>query len=177
MAPMPFQMILSLQSRTTVVSVVPRQALYQPKGPGIGPGLHPDIRQDLVGSLVSDGLGAQQGRNLGLKVFPFCLLEEEDPVGEVFVIGTDLLVDDLVVAEVTLRRENHRDQGKLGLVDRELLATECVDQAAVQRFEQPAAVLGECLGGLVEDQVVVGLENLIVGIGPLVQESSEPIHR
>ena len=48
-------------------------------------------------------------------------------------------------------------------MDRNVVPSEGVDQAAIEVLEQPAAVFGEGAGGLVEDQVMLGLQELVIG--------------
>ena len=96
--------------------------------------------------LVRDRLRLQQRRQLGLKLVAVGLLIEEDPIAEKLVVSLNLPVDVFVTPEIALGREDDGDQGKLGLVDRETIAAESVDQTLVQVVEQAAAVLGEGVG-------------------------------
>ena len=146
----------------TVVAQYFGETFDEPGGPGTRAGLDADVREDLVGSLVGDGLGLQKGGDLGLDRVALGLLEEENAIGEILVVGPDLRVDLLVGAEVGLGGEDHGDQREFGLVDGNVVPAEGVDQAAIEVFEQAAAVLGERAGRLVKDQVMVGLQELVI---------------
>ena len=94
-------------------------------------------------TFVGHGLRLQEGGHLGFDLVTFGLLEEEDAIGEKLVVSTHLRVNGLCarksrsVAKITATR------WELGLVDRDILATEGVDQSAIEVLEQPPAVLGE----------------------------------
>ena len=167
-APRPLHMIPFLV--LTGGGAVLGQAFDQPGRPGTGAGLNADVREDLVGPFVGHGLGLQEGGDLGLERVTVGFLEEENAVGEILVVSTDLGVDALVGAEVALGCEDHGHQRELGLVDRNMIAAEGFDQAAIQVFEQPAAILGERGGGLVKDQIMIGFQELIIGERAFVEK-------
>ena len=147
----------------TVVAQYSARPSTSQAGQAVESGLDTDVRENLVSTLMGDGLRLEEGGDLGLERVALGFLKEEDAVGEVFVIGSDLGVDLLVSPEVGLGCEDDGHQRELGLVDGNSVPREGVDQTAIQIFEQAAAVLGEGGGGLVENQVMIGLEERILG--------------
>ena len=154
------ELIAAMPRQTIPFLVVDRrrailgQPFDEPGRPGAGARLQADIGQDLVGPLVGDGLGFQECRQLGLDQITFGLLVEKDPIGEEFVVSLNLRVDLFVGPEVALGGEDDRDQGELGVVDREPVAAKGFDQPLVEVVEQTAAILRKRQGRLVEDQVM-----------------------
>ena len=94
-----------------------------------------------MGSFVGDSLRLQEGGDLGLDHVAIGLLKEEDAIGEVLVVGTDLRVDVFVSTEISLGCENHCDQRELGLVDRERF---CAGMCRSSRDKGPQEA-GRCL--------------------------------
>ena len=151
--------------------------LNQPGWPRRQSGLHSHVLQDLMGAFVGHRLGLAHGCKLSVFELSFRGLVEEDSVRHNFIIGLDLRIDFTVPSEVFLGSENDSHQWEFGVCHGKPALLKLLDEFLVKAFEQAGAVLGELLGTLIEDQVMIGLFDLEVFVFTLGQAISKAVDR